>query len=170
MIPKRIDYACLQDESVALRIKGQSDMVSCWYVWYVSIRVFKMSICGVYRKGTNNSEAVVCRKFSRRRQERRELASFSYFLFSLIALRMWMRSESRERGWDECLSAGRIFICILRDKTALVIVAAIKVFALKSVWLERRLIAIISLSCHREFLKQLVKRTTKHNWSSLPQF
>ena len=124
---------------------------------YVSIWVYKTSICRVYRKGTNSSEAVVCGKFSRRRHERRELASFSYFLFSLIALRMWMKSESRERWWDEFLSARRIFISILRDETALMLVVAIRVFALKSVWLSRRLIVVISLSCHRKFLKPLAK-------------
>lgn len=67
-------------------------------------------------KGTSHSEAVVFRKFSRRRWERRELPLFC-FLFSLITLRMWIK-QSEDRGhW--CSSAHTIFSCTSETKLLL---------------------------------------------------
>lgn len=59
------------------------------------------------KKGTSNSEAVVCRKFRRRKQERQKLPSLLNSLFSLVILRVWMKHSETRGHW--CSAAHRIF-------------------------------------------------------------
>lgn len=60
------------------------------------------SVCGIVQKGTSNSEAVVCRKFSRREQERQDLViSFPLFFDYIADVDEAITEQRTLMRWDQ---------------------------------------------------------------------